>query len=196
MGSLLLSRIAAGTATRPLAPSAGPRPSVQAVGVYRGWADTFGVLGSSPPLQQGCPRRLTSRRQVLEDPNHTLRAQVTEGINLVAPLQSAVAEYYSANGTVPQDDTAIGNTAASIQGKYVSQVSVNAGTITVTFGNSANVTNRVGKTLAFTPYVSTNGDVSWQCGTVDMTKTSLTLATGATAGNTSVLAQFRPSTCK
>ena len=80
--------------------------------------------------------------------NYTVRAQVTEGLNLADGWKTAVAEFYAQNGTFPT--TAQLTTAGLVAstGKYVTSVTSNNGAITVTYGNQANATAIGTKTLA------------------------------------------------
>ena len=66
--------------------------------------------------------------------DYTIRAQVSEGLNLAAGAKAAVTEYYQDQGVFPGDNVTAGiEDAANIEGKYVSQVEVGAnGVITVT----------------------------------------------------------------
>ena len=58
--------------------------------------------------------------------DYTIRAQVSEGMNLAAAAKAAVAEDFLNEGAAPVDRTDAGMTAnaADTQGKYVSQVQV------------------------------------------------------------------------
>src|SRR5687767_11847445 len=113
--------------------------------------------------------------------DYTIRAQVTEGLNLAGAAKAAVSESFANNGTFPTTNALAGiGTATDIQGKYVSSVTVGAnGVITVLFGNQANAANLAGKTLTLTPGVSANGDVGWQCGSKDMSTAAGLSATWA-----------------
>src|SRR5579863_9979158 len=124
--------------------------------------------------------------------NYTVRAQVTEGLNLADGWKTAVAEFYAQNGTFPT--TAQLTTAGLVAstGKYVTSVTSNNGAITVTYGNQANATAIGTKTLAMTAYTNTNNDIIWVCGTAAV-PTGATL--GGTAGVTSVANQYLPSSC-
>ena len=62
--------------------------------------------------------------------NYTIRAQVTEGLNLADGWKTGMAEYYANNGTMPTNTAALAGTASST-GKYVSAVDVVAGAIQV-----------------------------------------------------------------
>jgi type IV pilus assembly protein PilA len=64
---------------------------------------------------------------------------------------------------MPPDNTAAGLAASgSIQGKYVSDVDVTGGVITIQFGNDAN-TQISGQTITLTPDTATAGSVPWIC---------------------------------
>ncbi len=99
--------------------------------------------------------------------DYTIRAQVSEGLNLAAGAKAAVTEYYQDQGVFPADNTTAGlEAAANIEGKYVSLVTVIAGgVITVTYSNvapqSANLKINAA-TLLMTPTDNT-GSVSWAC---------------------------------
>jgi type IV pilus assembly protein PilA len=127
--------------------------------------------------------------------DYTIRAQVTEGLNLAAAAKTAVAESFASNQAWPGNNAAAGlDVAANINGKYVTSVTVGGGgQITIAYGNQA--TAIAGKTMTLTPYTSLNNDVSWQCGDHAMTG-PLTIATGAAAGNATLLAKHRPANCR
>jgi type IV pilus assembly protein PilA len=127
--------------------------------------------------------------------NYTVRAQVTEGLNLADGWKTAVAEYYAQNGTFPTyaQLQAAGLTAST--GKYVTNVQSATGNITVTYGNQANATAIGGAILGLTAYTNVNNDIVWICGLAAV-PAGLTLATGATAGGgTTVKPQYLPTTC-
>ena len=135
---------------------------------------------------------------------YTIRAQVTEGLNLASSVKTAVAETFASAGTFPATNVAAGlpTAATDISGKYVTGVAVSAGgQITITYGAQAN-SAITGQTLMLTGYTSPNGDVSWQCGDHAMTGTSgLTIAAGATApsgtpGGGTLLEKYRPANCR
>jgi len=95
--------------------------------------------------------------------DYAVRAQVGQGVNLAAGAKVAVAEYYQDRGLFPADNATAGlEAAASITGKYVTQVEVTgAGLIEVTFGNDVN--NKIfNAVLTFTP-TDNSGSISWAC---------------------------------
>jgi len=98
--------------------------------------------------------------------DYTIRAQVSEGLNLAAGAKAAVTEYYQDQGAFPADNATAGiEAAANIQGKYVATVAVAGNTITVTYSNaapqSANA-NINGLTLQMAA-TDNAGSVSWAC---------------------------------
>jgi type IV pilus assembly protein PilA len=99
--------------------------------------------------------------------DYTIRAQVSEGLNLAAGAKAAVTEYYQDQGAFPGTNTLAGiEAAANIEGKYVSGVQVaGLGVITVTYSatapQSANA-NIDTLTLTMTP-LDNAGSVSWTC---------------------------------
>ncbi len=100
--------------------------------------------------------------------DYTIRAQVTEGLNLASDLKAAVGEVYANTGTFTGIDiTAVGMTAATDKaGKYVSQIDVADGVIEVTYSSSSPQTANAtidGGTLELTPSTNSNGDVLWTC---------------------------------
>lgn len=134
--------------------------------------------------------------------DYTIRAQVTEGLNLASAAKAAVAETFSASSNWPGTNAAAGlDVATNITGKYVTSVGVGAGgQITITYGQQANRAINP-DTLQLTPYTSVNGDITWQCGDATLTNAGLTMATGATApagnpGGGSLEAKYRPSNCR
>ncbi|MFI4891638.1 MAG: pilin, partial [Steroidobacterales bacterium] len=83
-------------------------------------------------------------------------------------------------------------------GKYESAVTVVAGgVVQITYGQQANK-NISGSVLALTPYIDSNKDVLWDCGSATApTAGSASIATGAatSASLTTVSAQYLPTAC-
>ncbi len=125
--------------------------------------------------------------------DYTIRAQVTEGLNLAGDLKAAVAEHFAQFGAWPANNAALGITAIK-SGKYVTGVAVTTGTITITYGGvNANANLTANPLLSLRPTTSPNGDVIWNCGYKAVVG-SATPAAGANA--TSVTAKYLPSTCR
>jgi type IV pilus assembly protein PilA len=125
--------------------------------------------------------------------DYTIRSQVTEGLNLAAPAKASVAEVYANKGSFPANNAEAGiGSAAQITGKYVSNVTIANGVITIAYGKQAN-SKITGNTLILNPGNNTNGDVVWVCGD-HTTPSGVTLASGGGAGT---LAQkYRPQVCR
>ncbi len=130
----------------------------------------------------------------------TTRTQVSEGIQMAAATESAVAESLQSTSQLPGTNAAAGVVEA--QGKYVSAIDVNAGgVITITYG--ANLPASVaGKTISIRPYYSADGaTVSWICGyassTVPAGWTVPALdGTGVAPPADTVPVQFLPKSCR
>jgi type IV pilus assembly protein PilA len=94
--------------------------------------------------------------------DYTIRAQVSEGLNLAGGAKAAVSEYTMDRGIFPGTNALAGlSTAASISGKYVSGVANTSGLIAVTYGNDAHATLS-GSALQLS--AATNaGSIEWVC---------------------------------
>jgi len=70
--------------------------------------------------------------------DYTIRAQVSEGLNLGGGAKTAVSEFFQDRGAWPADNNEAGlSLATDIRGKYVESVTVASDTITVEYGYSA-----------------------------------------------------------
>jgi type IV pilus assembly protein PilA len=136
--------------------------------------------------------------------DYTIRSQVTEGLNLASSLQTGVAESFANTGVWPLDITAAGGTAASLpSGKYVNNVIVTNGTITVTYGNAtataaggqANA-NLLAKTLLLQPTLSPNNDVIWNCGLKAAVGSQPSGTASPVATTSTVLPKYLPQSCR
>ncbi len=97
--------------------------------------------------------------------DYTIRAQVSEGLNLSGGAKAAVTEYFQDRGTMPTTNAIAGLAAAGdIQGKYVDQVLVTTGVIAVQYGNDAHEVI-TGQHLELTPNTSNPGSFQWDCAT-------------------------------
>ena len=95
--------------------------------------------------------------------DYTIRAQVSEGLNLSGGAKAAVSEFRMDRGAWPSDNTGAGlaTTPTDINGKYVVSVGVTNGLITVTYGADANATI-TDDTLLMSP-IDQGGSVEWVC---------------------------------
>src|SRR5471032_3001843 len=68
--------------------------------------------------------------------NYTIRAQVTEGLSLASGWKTAVAEQYAQTGVWPATAAAMAGVAGATNGKYVSAITINGGTIVIAYGGA------------------------------------------------------------
>jgi type IV pilus assembly protein PilA len=128
--------------------------------------------------------------------DYTIRAQVTEGLNLAGAVKAQVAEQFSSTGAWPLTNAALGITSAP-SGKYVSAIAVSTGTINITYGAAqANASLRAAPILSLRPRLSANGDVIWVCGRAAAPAGVVDPAVPSAADTTSVVAKYLPSTCR
>jgi type IV pilus assembly protein PilA len=93
---------------------------------------------------------------------YTIRAQVTEGLNLSDPFKPAIAEFYNNNGGFPTDNDAAGLSApGDYAGKYVGSITVNGPVVSIQYGNSANAQIH-GRIVTLTA-IDNLGSMSWDC---------------------------------
>jgi type IV pilus assembly protein PilA len=119
--------------------------------------------------------------------DYTIRARVSEGVNLAAGAKSAVSEYRLSNSRWPSTNQVAGlAAAASIQSKYVTSVTVGTsnGVITVKTSNDPGLGLAVGTTFTFTGTAATVGAIDWSCNGKN----------GGTAGT--IASKYMPSSCR
>jgi type IV pilus assembly protein PilA len=129
--------------------------------------------------------------------DYTIRSQASEGLAMASAAKASISEYYADKGVFPADATALGwvDASGAVQlpsGKYVDNIDVLDGVITITYGGLANPAIDTA-TATLTPGYTTNGDIVWVCqdGT---SPTNATFDTTPTAG--SILSKYMPSTCR
>jgi type IV pilus assembly protein PilA len=106
--------------------------------------------------------------------DYTVRAKITEGLNLASSAKSAVGEFYNTRSAWPTTNASAG-LSDTISSQYVTSVAVGAsGIITVTYNAASGAS---GQTIIFTPSTG-SGTINWTCtaGTLDK--------------------KYRPSNCK
>ena len=99
--------------------------------------------------------------------DYTIRAQVSEGLNLSGGAKAAVTEYFQDRGAMPTTNTMAGLADGDeIVGKYVESVAVGAlGVVTVTFDDDTLDAHAIldGNSLVLTPITENAGAVAWEC---------------------------------
>ena len=92
--------------------------------------------------------------------DYTIRAQISEGLNLAAASKAAVQEYYSERGDWPKknDDAGLPD-KKDIVGKYVKEVAVKNDVIEINYGNDAH--QAIQKRKVVLTAIDNDGSISW-----------------------------------
>ena len=94
--------------------------------------------------------------------NYVIRAQVSEGLNLVGPFKVAVAEFHNSNGAFPANNADAGlEPPAAYTGKYVISVSVASDVVSILYGNDANA--QISGRIVTLTAIDSLGSLSWDC---------------------------------
>lgn len=125
--------------------------------------------------------------------DYTVRAQVTEGLNLAGGLKGHIVETYANTGAWPQTLAELPVDAAP-SGRYVDAVDLTDGVMVVHFSAEAN--DRIaGQTLAIAPARTPEGDTVWTCGRAPVPLTATDMA-GSALTLTSVESKYLPAACR
>jgi type IV pilus assembly protein PilA len=135
--------------------------------------------------------------------DYTIRAKITEGLNLADSAKTAVAESFQSGGLTGLSAAATSWNGGFIASKYVTTIAITAatGAIVVTYNTTAIPQVTGANVLVLTPNVSgaalaatSAGNIDWACtsaGHVTAAAQSLTYAAG---GN--LLTKYVPTNCK
>lgn len=139
---------------------------------------------------------------------YTVRAQVTEGLNLAGNAKVPIVDAFLMNGEAPANREIAGLSPLETDtfGKYVKSVAIVNGRLDVTFGYEANALIQ-DAVLRITPYETASGSTAWRCGHDDRPVASnggAALATLGTANGgvaaehaeSTVDPRYLPSTCR
>jgi len=129
--------------------------------------------------------------------DYTLRAQVSEGLNLAAGIKADVTEAYGRTGAAPADRLAVGLSAdpTDTSGLYVDSIDVAKGTIVITYGGNANE-SLAGGVLAIRPYVMSDKTVVWRCGQGPVPGGAMPMDASATPFTADIMPAYLPSACR
>ena len=111
--------------------------------------------------------------------DYTVRARVSEGLNVATATKTGVSETRLSTGTFPTTNAAAG-VSSTISSTYVTSLVVGgSGTILITYNTAANKIPELqaGNSIILVP-TFTNGTVRWECNTG------------------SVVSKFRPARCR
>ncbi len=94
--------------------------------------------------------------------DYTVRAKVSEGLNLSSSAKLAVSETYDSQGSVPETNAAAGlATSTSIKGNNVQSVEIGtSGEITITYSDDTAIQD---STIVMVPDFGSVGSVQWAC---------------------------------
>jgi type IV pilus assembly protein PilA len=137
--------------------------------------------------------------------DYTVRAKITEGLNVADSAKTAVAESFESAGLQGLKIAASSWNNSWVATKYVTTINVNttSGAITITYNGGTNGISQLGanNTLILTPNIANAGIVATSVGSIDWACTSAGNAT-ATAQSLTFLAgatvatKYVPSNCK
>ncbi len=129
---------------------------------------------------------------------YTIRAQITEGLNMAAGAKVPIADAYTNDGTAPVDRAAAGLTPnpADTRGNYVSQVAITNGRVDITFGGPLAHAQIVGDTVSLTPYETAGNTIVWRCGNAGVPPGGALLNGGANHQNATVEPRYLPTNCR
>jgi type IV pilus assembly protein PilA len=134
--------------------------------------------------------------------DYTIRAQVTEGINMGGHAKVPITDAFLQRGEAPANRAQAGltPTASDTNGKYTQSVDIVDGTVIATFGVDANL-QIANLTVTLTPYETPDLSVVWRCGNA-AAPPSLQVMGTAGGGRQAVYvaptvpSQFMPSSCR
>ena len=132
--------------------------------------------------------------------DYTIRAQVSEGINLSGAAKAAIAETYLNRGIAPANrgEAGMSANATDTQGKYVASLDVVNGEIVIVYGNEAHTKIATGgaNTLKITPYLTEDDSVVWQCGMATTGSASGLSVMGVFTDGTTIDERYLPAACR
>lgn len=134
--------------------------------------------------------------------DYTIRAKVTEGLNIANSAETAVSEGFESGDVVGAKAAASAWNKAFVKTQYVSKVTINTAapfTILITYGAPPQI---AGSTLTLTAEANgallasgAQGNISWACAsTQDVVASTAPLVAPAVKGD--ILAKYVPSQCK
>jgi type IV pilus assembly protein PilA len=129
---------------------------------------------------------------------YTVRAQVTEGINMGAGAKVPIVDSYTNNGVAPANRADAGMSAnpADTRGNYVSQVAITDGRVDITFGGPRANADIVGDTLSITPYETAGSTIVWRCGFAPAPVGGALLTGGVAHQDPTLDRRYLPSSCR
>jgi type IV pilus assembly protein PilA len=136
--------------------------------------------------------------------DYTIRAKITEGLNLADSAKTAVAESFQSGGLTGLKAAAASWNTSFTQSKYVSNILIATGTgvITVTYNSAAAIPQlAANNVLVLSPNIASALIVATSSGNVDWACTSSANATATAQGlkfaaGGNIVAKYVPTNCK
>ena len=127
--------------------------------------------------------------------DRNVRLQVQEGMALATLAKSSVSAFYASKNELPANNDEAGiPPGQKIVGNYVSEVGVEAGAVTVTFGNNVN-SSVAGKRLTLRPAIVKDAPtvpIAWLCHSAAVPKGMEVMGTN----RTDIPAKWLPLECR
>jgi type IV pilus assembly protein PilA len=133
--------------------------------------------------------------------NYTIRAQVSEGLQLASAAKHPVATSFLDDGRAPADrvEAGLSPNPTDATGSYVTQIDVVDGVLVITYGHAASALIN-GLTLTLTPYQTPDRTIVWRCGTSPPPPGVVELGTGSNNATVyiapTVPDQYLPTSCR
>jgi type IV pilus assembly protein PilA len=135
--------------------------------------------------------------------DYTVRAKVTEGLNLAASAKTAVAEGFQSNDMQGVTTSATAWNAGFAATKYVSNLQIAPATGVITIQYGVNTPQLSGKTLVLTPSIGgaalatgQTGNMDWSCASTASTTAANRVPPLPVAAAGTVPSRYVPTECK
>jgi type IV pilus assembly protein PilA len=139
--------------------------------------------------------------------DYTVRSKVTEGINLAGAAETTISEGFQSGGLAGLNAAALSWTVGFVPTKYVTNITIAAGTgiITVTYNNTATGISQLpaANTIVLQPFVnklpladSTPGNIDWACASATNATATANGLPIAVAAVLPMPAKYVPTQCK
>ena len=100
--------------------------------------------------------------------DYTIRAQVSEGLQLSSTVKPRIEEYIATHNNAPADESDLNIDRATLgAGTFVSGIGVEDGTIIITYGNEAHAIIQ-GTNLMLVPEQTADAYIEWSCYSPDI----------------------------
>jgi type IV pilus assembly protein PilA len=136
--------------------------------------------------------------------DYTIRAKVTEGLNLADSAKTAVAESFQSGSLTGLKAAALSWNGSFAKTKYVTNIQVGTGTgiIVISYDTGAITQLTGGNTLDLTPFIAgtqlatatISGNIDWACASLGNATASAQSMGAAAQGN--IQTKYVPTNCK